>query len=63
MTATRNAFLPLAILLTLTAFGLLGACSAGQFDREREWRLRECEKLLYPEDIKSCKAATPDYVE
>lgn len=42
---------------------LLAACSASEYDRQREWRLRECEKLLYTEDINSCKAATPDYVE
>ncbi|GAB3370370.1 hypothetical protein NCG89_09605 [Spongiibacter taiwanensis] len=63
MTATRNSLLPRAILLILTGFSLLSACSSGQFDSEREWRLRECEKLLYPEDVRSCKAATPDYVE
>ena len=52
-TPLRLFALPLALLLP--------ACSSGQYDYSREWRLRECEKLLYPSDVADCKKSTPHY--
>ncbi|WP_374961884.1 hypothetical protein [Spongiibacter tropicus] len=51
------------ILFTLAACAGLSACASGQYDAEREWRLRECEKILYEEDRSACMRNTPHYIQ
>ena len=53
----RNLFVAAASAL------LLVACASQEFDDAREWRLRECEKILHPTDRKNCIANTPNYID
>lgn len=59
MTRTPTA----ALIAVLVLSGWLSACASGEFDDAREWRLRECEKILNPTDRENCIASTPDYIE
>ena len=56
-----SARLPAGILLIIATAGL-GACGSTQYDDEREWRLRECEKILNEEDKSKCRKSTPNYI-
>ncbi|WP_372860908.1 hypothetical protein [Spongiibacter sp.] len=47
----------LAALLCLA----VSSCGSGQYDDQREWRLRECEKILDTSDRAACLRATPHY--
>jgi len=51
------------ILAVLASCAGLSACSSGQYDAQREWRLRECEKILYKDDRAACLRNTPHYVQ
>lgn len=50
------------VLATLAMAGLICGCSSGQYDQQREWALRECEKILDPRDRRDCAENTPHYI-
>ncbi len=51
-----------ACALLLAAPLLLQACGSPQYDDQREWRLRECEKILSEVDKSRCRKNTPHYL-
>lgn len=41
----------------------LSGCASSEYDAQREWRLRECEKILYEDDRAACMRNTPHYTD
>ena len=59
----RLSTLPCAqLLITVAALATLQACGNPQYDQQREWRLRECEKILSEVDKNQCRKNTPHYL-
>ncbi|AKH68153.1 hypothetical protein IMCC21906_00460 [Spongiibacter sp. IMCC21906] len=50
------------ITILMACMSLSGCSSNPEYDSQREWRLRQCEKLLYEEDKTACRKNTPDYL-